>query len=60
MTIAENFRSVLLRESDLSLSDIHGATFDDLARHMHTHLGESRVRALGWWHVVSPFLEVRA
>lgn len=60
MTVAEHFRHVLTHETSLDRATVETALFDDLARLMHSELGEVRCRELGLWHVVSAFVLVPA
>jgi hypothetical protein len=53
MTVADEFRRILLRETHLSRYVIETATFDALAQLMASELGMPRVRELGWGHVVA-------
>lgn len=60
MTIADEFRAILTRETHLSRAVIETVSFAQLARLMDSELGKDRVRQLGWSHVVDSYLRVTA
>lgn len=56
MTVADEFRAILTRETSLSRHVVETATFAELARLMYEELGEQRATDLGWWHVVDAYV----